>query len=121
MHAGTIITRYKTVHDGKTSVPEDQEQETKQQDATVWREGRLDDAEGHSQKEQAGFDSSVVFRCIVPRTRSFEVPTLKAQWRRAFHRVKGGPWDVKANAGDDVNDGGIPERVDARPPRPASM
>ena len=25
----------------------------------------------------------------------------------------GAPWDFKANAGDDVNDGGIPERADA--------
>ena len=27
-------------------------------------------------------------------------------------RVKGAPWDFKANSGDDINDGGIPERVD---------
>ena len=33
-------------------------------------------------------------------------------------RVKGAPWDFKANAGDDINDGGIPEGVDARPPDP---
>ena len=38
---------------------------TRDQDATVWRKGRLDDAEGQSQKEQAGFDSSIriVRRC----------------------------------------------------------
>ena len=59
MHAGVSITRYKTVHDGKTACREDQEQETKQQDATVWRKCRLDDAESQSHNEQAGFDSSI--------------------------------------------------------------
>ena len=33
-------------------------------------------------------------------------------------RVKGAQWDFKANAGDDMNDGGILERVDPRPPDP---
>ena len=33
-------------------------------------------------------------------------------------RVKGAPWDLKANAGDDINDGGTLERADARPPDP---
>ena len=33
-------------------------------------------------------------------------------------RVKGAPWDFKANARDDINDGGTSERVDARPPDP---
>ena len=59
VRAGVSITRYKTVHDGKTAYREDQAHETKQQDATVWRKGRLDDAESQSQNEQAGFDSSI--------------------------------------------------------------
>ena len=33
-------------------------------------------------------------------------------------RVKGAPWDFKANLGDDVHDGGIPDRAGARPPDP---
>ena len=33
-------------------------------------------------------------------------------------RMKGAPWYFKADAGDDVNDGGIPERADAHPPDP---
>ena len=34
-------------------------------------------------------------------------------------RVEGAPWDFKANAGDDVDDGGMPERVDELPRDPA--
>ena len=33
-------------------------------------------------------------------------------------RIIGAPLDFKANAGDDVNDGGNPERADPRPPNP---
>ena len=38
------------------------------------------------------------------------------KWNTEFmSRVKGAPCDFKATAGDDINDGGIAERVDARP------
>ena len=41
------------------------------------------------------------------------------KWDTEFmNRVKGAPWDFKADAGHDINDGGIPERADARPPDP---
>ena len=41
------------------------------------------------------------------------------KWDTEFmSKVKGAPWDFKANAGDDTNDGGFPEGVDARPPDP---
>ena len=41
------------------------------------------------------------------------------KWDTEFmSRVKGAPWDFKADAGHDINDGGIPERADARPPDP---
>ena len=37
------------------------------------------------------------------------------KWDTEFmSRVEGAPWDFKAKAGDRVNDGGIPERADAR-------
>ena len=72
-----------------------------------------------------------VFVGCVPRTREFEVLTPVGavavrtvhrlsedrKWDTEFmSRVKSAPWDFQANAGDDINDGGIPERVDARPP-----
>ena len=45
---------------------------------------------------------------------------LKQKWDTEFmSSVKGAPWDFKANAGDDVNDGGTPERVDAPSPDPS--
>ena len=67
---------------------------------------------------------------IVPRTGELVVLTLEgAVAVRTVHRlsedrkrdtefmskVKGAPWEFKANVGDDINDGGIRERVDARP------
>ena len=70
---------------------------------------------------------------IVPRTAEFVVLTTEGavavrtvhrlsedrKWDTEFmSRVKGAPRDFKANARDDINDGGIPERVDARPPDP---
>ena len=33
--------------------------------------------------------------------------------------VKGAPWVFKANAGDDVNDGGTPKKADAPSPDPS--
>ena len=74
-----------------------------------------------------------VFVCIVPRTEEFVVLIPESavlvrtvhrlsedrKWDKEFlSKVKGAPWDFKANAGDDTNDGGIPEGVDARPPDP---
>ena len=36
------------------------------------------------------------------------------RWDTEFmNKGKGAPWDFKANAGDNVNDSGIPERADA--------
>ena len=70
---------------------------------------------------------------IAPRTGDFVVLTLEGVVSvRTVHRlsedrkrdtefmskVKGAPWDFKVNAGDDINDGRILERVDARPPDP---
>ena len=134
MHAGVSITRHETVHDGKTAYREDQAHETKQHDATVWRKGRLDDAEGKSQKEQAGFDSSIWSvrgyraknrRCVVLNlegvvaARTVHGLSEDRKWDTEFmSNVEGAQWDFKANAADDTNDGGIPERVDARPPDP---
>ena len=41
------------------------------------------------------------------------------KWDKEFMcKVKGAPLDFKANAGDDANDGGFREGVDARPPDP---
>ena len=64
MHAGVIITRYKTVHDGKTAYqriknkkPSNKMLPFGEREREI--ESRLDDAEGQSEKEQAGFDSSV--------------------------------------------------------------
>ena len=69
----------------------------------------------------------------VPRTGEFVVLTPEGaaavrtvhrlsedrNWDAEFmSRVKDAPWDFKANADDDIDDGGIPERVDARPPDP---
>ena len=113
------------LHDG---VSGDQAQETSQPDATVWREreSRLDEAEGKSQKEQAGFDSSI-WSVRRYRTTKFVVLTLVGavavhtvhrlsedqHWETEFmRRVKGAPWDSR----DDVNDGGILEGADAPPP-----
>ena len=59
-HAGVIITRYKTVHDGKTAYQRTKNKKPSNKMVPFGeRESRLDDAEGQSQKEQAGFDSSV--------------------------------------------------------------
>ena len=74
-----------------------------------------------------------VFDGIVPGTREFVVLNPEgAVAARAVHRlsedqkwdtefvsrVEGEPWDFKAKPGDDVNDDGILERADARPPHP---
>ena len=53
MHAGGIITKYKMVHDGTTAYQRIKNKKTKQQDVTVWREGRVDDAQEQSQKKQS--------------------------------------------------------------------
>ena len=128
MHAGFVITGYKTVHDGETAC-----QRTKQHDATVQREGRLDDAQGHLLKEQIGHDSSIrsvrryraknrrVFVVLTPEgavaVRTVQRLSEDRKWSIEFmSSVKGAPWDFKANVGDDIIDGGIPGRVDARPP-----
>ena len=90
VRAGVSITRYKTVHDGKTAHREDQAHETKQQDATVWRKCRLDDAEAQSHNETSliRFINFGVFVCIVPRTEEFVVLILKgAVLVRAVHRL----------------------------------
>ena len=105
-----------------------------QQAAAVWR-GRWDDAGGQSHKENK-LESTHhfgVFAGIVPRAGEFAVltpegavsactvhtPSEDQKWDTEFmSRVKGAPWDINGNAGDDINDGGITERVDARPPDP---
>ena len=62
MHAGVNITRYNTVHDCKTAY---QRMKNKRPSNKMPPLGGKDDAEGPSQKEQAGFDSSIqsVRRC----------------------------------------------------------
>ena len=109
------------VHDGKSA---DQRITNKRPNnkVAVWRECRLDDAEEQSQKKQAGINSQFgVFAGIVPRTGYFVVLALEGAVARTVHRlsedqkwdtefigrVAGAMWDFKANARDDVNDGGI--------------
>ena len=58
-----------------------------------------------------------VFADIVPRTGEFVVLTREGAVAARTIR-SGAPCDFKANPRDDVNDGGIPERADARSPDP---
>ena len=64
MHAGVIITRNKTVHDGKTAYQRIKNKKPSNKmlpfgETEREMESRLDDAEGQTEKDQAGFDSSV--------------------------------------------------------------
>ena len=80
MHAGVIITRYKTVQDG---VPEDREPQAEEQDAAIWIEGRL----MRCRRRVAEETSWGVFTGIVPGTREFVILTPQGALAvRTVHR-----------------------------------
>ena len=134
MHAGVSITRYKTVHDGKTACGEDQDKRPSNKmlafgDTVVWTMPK----DNHRRNKMDSIHQFGVFVGIVPRTGELVVLILEGavvvrtvhrlsedrKWDTEFvSKVKGALWDFKVNAGDDINDGGLLERVDARPPDP---
>ena len=86
----------------------------------------MDDAEGQSQR--VSIHQFGVYSVSWHEQESSWFGLLKAQCRCAestgslkikkwdMSRVKGAPWDFKAKAGHDINDAGIPERVEPDPP-----
>ena len=135
MHKGVIITRYKTVHDGKTAYQriKNKRPSNKMQPfgvKVVWMMPK----DNHRRNKLDSIHQFGVFVGIVPRTKKFVALTLEgAVVVRTLHKLSEDPkrdtefvskvecalWDFKANAGDGINDDGILERVDARPPDPS--
>ena len=129
MHAGVIITRCKTVHDGKTAYQRVKNKRPSNKmlpfgEKVVWM--MLKD--NHRRNKWIRFISWSVRRHRAKNMRIRGSDSAARTVHRlsedqtwdteVMSRVQGAPWDFKANFGDDDTDGGIPERAGARPPDP---
>ena len=125
MHAGVIITRSKAVHDGKTAYrrvknkrPNKNMLPFGESERVVWMMPK----DNRRRNKLDAIHLFGVFVGIVPRTGEFVVLTPDGavavrtvqrlsedrKWDTEFmSKVQGAPWDFKANARHDINDGGI--------------
>ena len=133
-HAGVIITRYKKVHDGKTAYQKIEHKSFSNKmmpfgEKVVWMMPK----DSNRRNKLEPLHNFGVFVGIVPRTREFVVSTLEEavlvhtvhrlledrRWDADFvSQVRGTPWDFKSDAGEEIEDGVIPERIDVRSPDP---